>query len=72
MLILGGLVLLGLHPQATIATLAAAAGFNGISRVAAHAYLDVQDSILCFWKSSHVFSALTCSNMKLSSSIKDK
>jgi hypothetical protein len=50
---LSGLALLGLHPQAVIAALAAASRSYGISRIAAHAYLDVQDSVFCFWKSSH-------------------
>jgi hypothetical protein len=36
-----------------IAALAAAGRFNGISRIAAHAYLEIQDSVFCFWKSSH-------------------
>ena len=64
---LSGLVLLGLHPQAFVAAFAAACSFYRVSRIAAHAYLEVQDSVFCFWKSSHnnqLFVA-TYSDMKL-------
>jgi hypothetical protein len=36
-----------------VAALAAAGRSHGISGVAAHAYLEIQDSLFCFWKSSH-------------------
>jgi hypothetical protein len=63
---LSGLVFLGLHPQSFVTALAAASRSNGISCVAAHAYLEIQDSLFCFWKSSHNLIAFFCSDMKLS------
>jgi hypothetical protein len=63
---LSGLVFLGLHPQSFVTALAAASRSYGISCVAAHAYLEIQDSIFCFWKSSHNFIAFFYSDMKLS------
>jgi hypothetical protein len=54
---LSGLVFLGLHPQSFVTALAAASRSYGISCVAAHAYLEIQDSLFCFWKSSHNFIA---------------
>jgi hypothetical protein len=50
---LSGLVLFGFHPQAMVAALAAASRFHGVTRIAAHAYLEVQDSVFSFRKSSH-------------------
>jgi hypothetical protein len=63
---LSGLIFLGLHPQSFIAALAAASRSNRVSCVAAHAYLEIQDSLFCFWKSSHNLIAFFCSDMKLS------
>jgi hypothetical protein len=50
---LSGLVFLGLHPQSFVTALAAASRSYRISCVAAHAYLEIQDPLFSFWKSSH-------------------
>jgi hypothetical protein len=52
---LSGPALLGLHPQTVVAAFAAASCFNWISRIAAHANLQVQNSVFSLWKSGHYY-----------------